>query len=202
MYQASARVREIFRQLNDTGTEDDYDLAKAKLKEHFEPQKNSRYVFKFREAKQETNETLDQFHTRLQSLAQTCSFADADFETEQQIRIAGSSSRIRKKALRDPTYVLKDILVDGRRDEQSTYQARDIESKESKLDNLNEVRSKQQCHFCGGSYPHSKGPCPAKGKECRKSGKRNHFAKVCRSKQQQFPSDKSKKREQNNKKHL
>ena len=114
----------------------------------------------------------------------------------------GSSSRIRKKALRDPTYVLKDILLDGRRDEQSTYQARDIESKESKQDNLNEVRSKQQCHFCGGSYPHSKGLCPAKGKDCRKCGKRNHFAKVCRSKQQQSPSDKSKKREQNNQKRL
>ena len=60
-----------------------------------------------------------------------------------------------------------------------------MESKESKQDNLNEVRSKQQCHFCGGSYPHSKGPCPAKGKDCRKCGKRNHFAKVCRGKQQQ-----------------
>ena len=95
MYQASARVREIFRQLNDTGTEDDYDLAKAKLKEHFEPQRTVNMSLNF--VKQETNETLDQFHTRLRSLAQTCSFADADFETEQQIRMAGSSSRIRKK---------------------------------------------------------------------------------------------------------
>ena len=86
---------------------------------------------------------VDKFHTCLRSLAQTCSFADTDFEIEQQIIMPGTSLRIRRKALRDPAYVLKDILVDGRRDEQSTYQARDIESKEFKSDNLNEVRSKQ-----------------------------------------------------------
>ena len=50
LYQAGARVREIFRQLNDTATDEDYDIAKAKLKEHFELQNNRRYeVFKFRE---------------------------------------------------------------------------------------------------------------------------------------------------------
>ena len=44
--------------------------------------------------------------------------------------MAGTSSRIRKRALRDPTYTLKDILVDGRQHEQRSYQARDIESKD------------------------------------------------------------------------
>ena len=62
-----------------------------------------------------------------------------------------------------------------------------IESKDEKLDNIQQVREKT-CHYCGGTYPH-KGPCPAKGKECRKCGKSNHFAKVCRGKQQ--PASKS-----------
>ena len=54
-YFAGARVHEIFRQLNDTGTDDDYDIAKAKLKEHFKAQKNHRYeVFKS-EARNERN---------------------------------------------------------------------------------------------------------------------------------------------------
>ncbi|CAB3993628.1 Hypothetical predicted protein [Paramuricea clavata] len=44
-----------------------------------------------------------------------------DFKIEQQIVTAGSSSRIRKKALRNPTYDLKAILIDGRCDEQSAY---------------------------------------------------------------------------------
>ena len=131
LYQAGSRVREIFRQLQQTGNDDDYDTAKNKLTEYFEPQKNRRYeVFKFREAKQETNETLDQYHTRLRKLAKTCTFADEDFEIGQQIIMAGTSSRIRKRALRDSTYTLKDILVDGQQHEQSSYQVRDVETVE------------------------------------------------------------------------
>ena len=37
-----------------------------------------------------------------------------------------------------------------------------------------------QCGLCGGKYPHDK-QCPAKGKNCNKCGKLNHFARVCRS---------------------
>ena len=39
LYQAGQRVLEIFCQLQDTGTETDYDTAKTKLQEYFEPRK-------------------------------------------------------------------------------------------------------------------------------------------------------------------
>ena len=147
LYQAGQRVREIFRQLPDTGTETDYDIAKTKLQEYFKPQQNRRYaVYRFRQAKQETHETLDQFHTRLRSLAQTCNFPDVDFEIEQQIITAGTSSRIRKRALRDPTYDLKAILLEGRRAEQSAYQAREIESQQPTQDDLHKINSKPLKH--------------------------------------------------------
>ena len=88
LYQAGQRVREIFKQLEDTGNDTDYDTAKAKLKGYFEPQRNRRYeVYTFRQAKQEQGETLDQFHTRLRTLAQTCEFSDVNFEMEQQIMV-------------------------------------------------------------------------------------------------------------------
>ena len=114
-----------------------------KQTEYFETQKKNRLheVFKFREAKQEANETLDQCHTRLRKLAKTCTFADEGFEIEQQIIMAETSSRIRKRALRDPTYTLKDIVVDGRQHERSAYQARDIESKDC-TDTTHEVSKK------------------------------------------------------------
>jgi hypothetical protein len=172
----------------ETGEAADYELAKTKLTTYFEPQNNRRYeVYKFREAKQGNTETLDQFHTRLRKLAQTCAFNDADFEVEQQIIMAGTSSPIRKKALRDPDYTLRDILLDGRRDEQSRYQARDIESKGQTDDRLAPLQSTRKCYSCGGAYPHH-GSCPAKGKSCRKCGKSNHFSKVCRgTKQRETP---------------
>ena len=183
LYQAGQRVREIFRQIPDTGNDDDYDVAKTKLKEYFEPQQNRRYaVYRFRQAHQEAHETLDQFHTRLRTLAQTCSFNDVDFEIEQQIITAGISSRIRKKALRDPTYDLKSILLDGRRDELSAYKVRDIESKDANSDGVNQMASKT-CRNCWGAWPHD-GQCPANGKHCRKCQKPNHFARVCRGQSQ------------------
>ena len=48
----------------DTGNDDDYEVAKAKLKEYFDPQKNRRYkVYRFRQAMQNPDETLDEYHT-------------------------------------------------------------------------------------------------------------------------------------------
>ena len=200
LYQAGQRVREIFRQIPETGTDSDYKIAKDKLTEYFEPQKNRRCeVYIFRQAVQEPNETLDQFHTRLRTLAQTCSFTNVDFEIEQQIITAGTSSRIRKKALRDPTYDLKAILLDGRRDEQSTFQARDIESKDKGNEEVNKVNNTAKtCRNCGGMYPHVEN-CPAKSKQCKSWGKYNHFAEVCRGKPRKFdgPQENQFKRRQN-----
>ncbi len=113
LYQAGPRIKEIFAQLTDTGEEDDFDLAQQKLSDYFEPQKNKRYeVYRFRETKQGERETLDNFHTRLRNMLKTCEFADETFEIEEQIIIGGRSSRIRKRALRDPEYSLKDMLID------------------------------------------------------------------------------------------
>jgi hypothetical protein len=84
--------------------------------------------------------------------------------------------------------------LDGRRAEQSEYQARDIESKEPSTDGLHKVHTTPKrtttCRNCGGIYPHE-GQCPAKGKQCRKCGKCNHFAKVCRG-QSKFKQNETK----------
>ena len=191
LYQAGPRIREIFQQLPDTGTATDYEVAKAKLQEYFEPQKNRRYeVYRFRQATQACQETLDQFHTRLRTLAQTCEFQDTTFELEEQIIIGGTSSKIRKRALRDPGFDLKAMLLEGRRDEQSAFQAKDIESKEPIAADANRIvvnanrtdtKKSSKCYSCGRAYLHN-GTCPAKGKECNNCGKMNHFSNVCRDK--------------------
>jgi hypothetical protein len=88
LYQAGPRVREILKQIPETGTDTDYNRAKQKLKAYFDPQKNRRYeVYRFRQTTQEHNETLDQFHTRLRTMSETCEFADVEFEIEKQIII-------------------------------------------------------------------------------------------------------------------
>ena len=144
------RVREIFNQLPPLVTEEneepggEYETAKAQLTAYFEPQENRRYeVYRFRQTTQAASETLDQYHTRLRTMAQTCEFQDVDFEVEEQIIIGGSSSRIRKRALRDPTYNLAAMLLDGRRDESSTYQARKIEEKDPLSAETNQFQQKK-----------------------------------------------------------
>ena len=104
-------------------------------------------------------------------MSETCEFADVDFEIEEQIIIGGNSSKIRKRSLRDPTFDLKAMLLEGRRDEQSTYQAKQIESKEAIDGETNKLEQKSSnsatCRNCGRNYPHT-GACPAKGKTCNK----------------------------------
>ncbi|CAB4005815.1 Hypothetical predicted protein, partial [Paramuricea clavata] len=113
---AGPRVREIFRQFPDPGTDDDIAKAEELLTAYFEPQKNRLYeVYKFRQAKQGVSETIDQFHTRLHSISKNCEFSDVDFEIMVQIVIGGKSSRVRKQALRDPKYSLKDLLLGAKK---------------------------------------------------------------------------------------
>ena len=73
-------------------------------------------MYRFRELKQGEKESLDQFHTRLRNMAKVCDFHDADFEIVEQIIIGGRSSHMRKRALRDPAYTLKEMLIDGRKE--------------------------------------------------------------------------------------
>ena len=58
-------------------TGEDYATPQAKLDENFSPRKNVDYeVFQFRQAVQQSGETVDQFVTRLGKLAATCEFGD------------------------------------------------------------------------------------------------------------------------------
>ncbi len=111
LYQAGLRVRKIFKQIPDRGTGVDYELAKEKLKAHFDLQKNKRYeVYPFQQ--------VMQFHTRLQTMAERCKFI-IEFEIEEQIIIRSSSTKVCKLALRDPTFDLKAMLIEGHRDKQT-----------------------------------------------------------------------------------
>ena len=74
-------VNEIFDTLEGTG--EDFATARQKLKDYFATKKNTEYeVYKFRQAKQSANETIDSFHTRWRQLAHNCEFTDNDREVK------------------------------------------------------------------------------------------------------------------------
>ena len=77
-----------------------------------------------------------------------------------QFVIGGNSSRVRKQALHDPKYYLKDLFLDARREETSKTQAADIEGNldDQDLNTFNTKtasgKNKKTCFNCGGEFPH------------------------------------------------
>ena len=197
-------INDIFETLPDTGEENNYQAAIDALNAHFAPTANSEFsIYCFRQAKQQPNETLDTFHTRLQQLAMPCSFTDNGKEVKTQIIQACTSHKLRRSALQHPEWLLSNLLSSGRAMELANKHAADIEQPLEAL-SVNRIHAKQMhehsnnprnghwtptqtgktCYFCGDKYPHTS-HCPAKSKKCGNCGKLNHFSRVCRSKPQQ-----------------
>ena len=108
-----------------------------RLTEHLTPQGNVEYEI-----------YLDQFVIRLRQLASSCEFASVDKEIKSQIILSCSSSRLRRRALREPTITLKGLLDLGRAMELSETQASGIESQSSTpFDEVNYTRASQLSHI-------------------------------------------------------
>ena len=181
---------------------EDYKFAKAALDAYFTPKQNTIYeTIVFTRTKQESNEAVDQYCTRLRQLASKCDFADDEREIKTQIIEGCLSSQLRRKALekdkkRDELLELARFisLTESRVSEVETTAASPapvnrVQSNMNRKPNVpvRNVRPGQTtCYHCGETYPH-KYDCPAKGKECNTCGKLNHFAQVCLS-----PSSKTK----------
>ncbi|ESP01470.1 hypothetical protein LOTGIDRAFT_157659 [Lottia gigantea] len=105
----SESVQEVFDGLSDTG--EDFKTASDKLKEYFEPKKNirfERYIFK--QASQNSSESISQFVTRLRSLSATCDFPDVNDAIADQVVEKCSSSRLKRRLLREKDLKLDNII--------------------------------------------------------------------------------------------
>ena len=167
------------------------------------PKKNVDYEsFQFRKASQRSDETIDQFVTRLRKLAVHCEFTNLKKELKSAVIQQCTSKRLRRYALREDDMTLDKILSKARALEASESQAIGMEESQSSVassDSVHKIRRGQNprrqmqqhsqpqssmCRQCGLTWPHTRSPCPAKGKSCNKCGKPNHFAKMCLSSQQ------------------
>uniref|UniRef100_A0AC34G474 CCHC-type domain-containing protein n=1 Tax=Panagrolaimus sp. ES5 TaxID=591445 RepID=A0AC34G474_9BILA len=71
--------------------------------------------------------------------------------------------------------------------EQSSIAAREIKSRDDYPNSrgMNKVGNACTCFYCGGDHKKGEENCPAKGKICKKCGKKDHFAKVCKGEKKQ-----------------
>lgn len=105
-----------------------YEETKQVLTSYFEPKRNIQMdIFNFRSCKQKANQSLDDFVTELRQLAKYCNFLSTDDEILSQVIQHCKSSRLRKRALREPDKTLKEILELGRSLEMVDKQAAAIE---------------------------------------------------------------------------
>ena len=66
--------------------EDPFEKGVQALTNYFIPRQNREYeIYIFHQAKQDTNESISAFHTRLRQLAVACEFAEVDREIKTQI---------------------------------------------------------------------------------------------------------------------
>ena len=185
---------DIFEQLGDTGT--DLDGAINALLNKFKESQNRLFnIHKFRCVKQGKDETWDSFISRLAAEGEHCDFPTGWLDTEILMAMIenGKSKRVRRKLLQDQL-TLVEALKYARGLESADQHVTKLESQapndvivKQEVDKITADRSREKsCFNCGKHWPHQGGPrkCPAFGKQCTRCGRRNHFAKCCKSKQE------------------
>lgn len=192
-----------------------YTEAITKLNSYFAPKQNTSYERHiYRKLKQEKDERIDSFVMRLRVQANRCDFGDKlDENIKDQMTSGCQSDALRRKFLERGDEDLDSILKVARIFEMVAAQQKEFgisppAAKDSSNDESSNIykisnfkpKSRQdfgrtsgfdqklECGRCGFSGHRASDPkCPAKGKECKKCGKTDHFARKCRTRARQQP---------------
>ncbi|CAG2218703.1 unnamed protein product [Mytilus edulis] len=191
-------AQDIFETFTETG--DTFEDAVAKFDQYFLPKKNQpveRHVF--RKCKQNENESIDNYVTRLKNLAKTCDFGIMlnDAIRDQVVDMC-YSTKLRRRLLRE-----KDLTLEKVQDIARASEAADQHSAQFEEVHINRVQVKRdfnparhqrhdynnhskrkdiECHRCGRTGHIARECTIAMDKTCHKCGKKGHFAKKCKSK--------------------
>ena len=198
LHMVGPEVQQIFETLEDTGNDNDYDIAVEKLTNYFKPKKNISFErHKFNSECQKTTETVQEFATRLTHLSLSCEFTDSKDRIRDQIVQKCTSTTLRRKFLSEKELTLEKVLDISATYERAQDSARKIEngasgeSADSSQDAL-QIRKRQEnrfpkrepveCFNCGRKGHKAKDSnCPAKSATCNKCHKKGHFAVKCKS---------------------
>ncbi len=168
--------------------QDTYEMVIKKINDHLNPQASVHLnKYQFRQIKQNEGESFNELVQRVREAAKQCKFQPDVCEDEcvSQMIQACESKSLRMKALNSKRKLtMRDIIDMGRLDENVNAYVSAVPSISTA--SVNTIGQNMPCRNCGFNLPHKSqsGECPAKGKECAKCGKPNHFAKVCRSQSQ------------------
>ena len=118
LHYVGEEVNNLFDTLPDKGEDTDFKKACEALTRYFTQKKNVSFeIFKFRNLKQESHETFDEFHTRLYTASKYCEFGD---NKEKEIKA--------RYSFRTPTLTLTQLLDYARKLHETVRQAKGIEA--------------------------------------------------------------------------
>lgn len=176
----------------------EYEMAVAKLNDHFQPKKNLTYErHEFRQIKQESDEKIAFFVMRLRKQAERCDFGDKfEDQVKDQIIEKCISKKLRLKLLSLGDAGLEAVMREAKAFEAVQEQSEalnDTPVDRFKAEEVNKIETrpkpiqppnsnKMECYRCGYTgHRQYDDKCPAKGKICNKCGGRNHFSRKCKS---------------------
>ena len=165
----------------------DWHILLRKLEDHCVGERNETYErYKFFCRKQEEGESFESYLSAIEDLVDTCNFGDLrDSLIRDRIVTGLTSAAITKQLLGIRNLTLAKCIDVCRSHYLAEEQLSNMGNAVSILHQVNVNKSQSQpaidCLFCGRRHVKNKASCPAWGKVCSKCGKRNHFAKCCKS---------------------
>ena len=161
--------------------------------------------YKFHEKTQGSGESFEHFVTELKLLVKDCDYRNSDEMVRDRIVFATNSPRVREKLLSQGPELTLDKAIDiARSYELAQVQLKAMANDSHEVHTVHRKAGKsatvrypsranvsrpsegsktnyKACSACGGHH-NKLSECPAKGKQCLKCRKLNHFARVCKSK--------------------
>ena len=180
---------------------DNFDVVMKKFEDYCTPRKNETYErYVFRNRLQKESESIELYVTDLRLKSQSCNFGTlSESMIRDQIVIGVQDNKLRMQLLKETNLTLEKAIQICQASESTKAQLKTFSSKESETAEVDAVqrakpkaalgakkrdanpgqeRERGNCERCGTQ--HAPKQCPAFGKECRKCGGKNHFARTSR----------------------
>ncbi|CAL9700809.1 unnamed protein product [Knipowitschia caucasica] len=193
LHVAGDEAIKVYNTMEFEGDDEDIDELKGKFREYCEPRKNITYIrHLFFTRSQAKSESIDAYVTDLKNKAKDCEFGILTESLVKDRIVCGvESAQVRARLLREPDLTLT-RAVDICRANEATQSHMKVLNEENDIAVNKVTKSKlprkhkaaasdsKDCNKCG--YKHEYGKCPAYGQTCNLCSRKNHYARVCRSK--------------------
>ncbi|CAI9721422.1 Hypothetical predicted protein [Octopus vulgaris] len=166
------------------------DTLLEKFERHLEPRSNHRiHRYEFQGLKQDPQETIDNFQSRLKNVAEKCKFKDREERIVDQLIWGCAHKEVQKSLIGKDALQLVEAVDTARAFEATTKQMASFSLQTSSLDSSVDTVSRHRTlthkqrtyQYCGTEHEfNNRKKCPAFGTHCKACGKLNHWEKMCR----------------------